>query len=172
MIKTSVTVRYVCCSCRKGLLLFKMEHARSKMDRQRWRDFLLGRWRWGCEEGRRGFHKVWMPSKNVSSDPCEVVAEWEDREGRDRRIDDRRPVRKVIHVHSCISSPALILVSISQHLSVKQEKRKSGAADDRGRTVRVTRESLSSTADRTQRSPHTCVYSTFSSSKERVIIHH
>lgn len=25
-----------------------------------------------------------MPTKNVSSDPCEVIAEWEEREGRDR----------------------------------------------------------------------------------------
>lgn len=91
----------------KGFLFVKVKYSHSKMvvEGERWYHYLGGEVKAGTW-GSGSFHKVWMPPKNVSSDPCEVIAEWEEREGQDRRIDDRRPERKIIHVHSCIRSPA------------------------------------------------------------------
>lgn len=76
--------------------------------------------KWGGETSTKsGCSKK---KKNVSSDPCEVVTEWEERDGRDRKIDDRRAKRKIIHVHSCIRFPGAGKKNIDRDIDDRGKK--------------------------------------------------
>lgn len=110
------------------------------------------------EEVRRWiFNKVWVlqkkeekkKKKSVSSDTCEVVTEWEEREGRDRRIDDRRAERKkslmytaaFVFQYGAGKNKNIGLISVFDFTTFEwdnkregEKKEQCGAPDDRGRT--------------------------------------
>lgn len=158
-----------------------MKHTHSKMvvDRQRWHDSLGGEVEVGKWEGEAST-KSGCPPKMWAM--IHVRSSQSKRKGKDgtggSMTEGQREKSFMYTAEFVFQHRAGEKKSVSSHFSISQtleweeKKEVCGAADDKGRTVRITCESLSSTADGTRRSTHTCVYSTFSFSKERVIIHH
>lgn len=76
------------------------------MDRRSWHDSLAGEEVGGAGGGGTSTKSGCSKKKKKMSVVIHVRSSLSGRkEGRDRRIDDRRAERKIIHVHSCIRFP-------------------------------------------------------------------